>query len=277
MDASERQALTGFTDHTDTAYGYADVNLEKFPYEQLAAMNQVLLALLHAQAFPQLLERTHAIVSAVAEVHACGYYVLTAEGHLHLRHVVGDPRGCLPTMIPHSSELLLSIQSSTDRGMAPTDPLQPSLFGDGPVCSFSAMRVAGEFAGAIASVHAAESEGFVRLICSQLASSVDFLRIPSYELQGGATQAAMSEVVSEATGTDDSPVERLTAREQEVLGLLCQGLGNKEIAERLYISVATCKHHVESIMAKLGVHTRAAAVAVGLGRLSAHPDEETRP
>ena len=52
----------------------------------------------------------------------------------------------------------------------------------------------------------------------------------------------------------------LTAREVEVLVLVAEGLTNREIAERLYISVRTVGAHLERSTAKLGVGTRGAAV-----------------
>ncbi|MFD5326289.1 AAA family ATPase [Streptomyces sp. NPDC127092] len=48
----------------------------------------------------------------------------------------------------------------------------------------------------------------------------------------------------------------LTKREREVQRLLCQGLTNREIATRLYITPKTAAHHVAAVLAKLGVHTR---------------------
>lgn len=53
----------------------------------------------------------------------------------------------------------------------------------------------------------------------------------------------------------------VTRREAEVLELLAQGLTNVEIANRLVISRATVRTHLENIFEKLGVHTRTAAVA----------------
>ena len=54
---------------------------------------------------------------------------------------------------------------------------------------------------------------------------------------------------------------RLTSREREILGLLADGLGPAEIAVGLGITQKTVATHVEHIYAKLGVHTRAQAVA----------------
>ncbi|MDZ8236119.1 MAG: response regulator transcription factor [Nostoc sp. ChiQUE01a] len=61
-----------------------------------------------------------------------------------------------------------------------------------------------------------------------------------------------------------NPVQTLTPREMEVLGMLGYGLGNKAIAKRLQISEHTVKFHVSSIFQKLGVSTRTEAVTVGV-------------
>jgi DNA-binding NarL/FixJ family response regulator len=56
------------------------------------------------------------------------------------------------------------------------------------------------------------------------------------------------------------PPDGLTIREAEVLSLLASGLSNAEIAQRLYLSHATVKTHINRIFAKTGVRDRAQAV-----------------
>ena len=58
----------------------------------------------------------------------------------------------------------------------------------------------------------------------------------------------------------------LTPREKDVLVLLAEGASNKAIARQLWISIHTAKFHVGSILGKLGVSTRAEAVAMGIRR-----------
>ena len=65
---------------------------------------------------------------------------------------------------------------------------------------------------------------------------------------------------------EGTPHPLLTPREMEVLEGLMQGLANKSIARRLEISLHTVKFHVESVFRKLGVRTRAEAVAKALER-----------
>jgi DNA-binding NarL/FixJ family response regulator len=63
-----------------------------------------------------------------------------------------------------------------------------------------------------------------------------------------------------------NPEEILTPREAELLSLLTEGLSNRELGQRLFISEATVKTHLAHIYAKLGVDTRAAAIATAIRR-----------
>jgi DNA-binding NarL/FixJ family response regulator len=69
-----------------------------------------------------------------------------------------------------------------------------------------------------------------------------------------------------ATGAAEriSPLARLSPREREVLRLLAQGKGNKEIASMLWISAGTAKTHVRHIFKKLKVSDRTGAVLAAL-------------
>lgn len=60
-----------------------------------------------------------------------------------------------------------------------------------------------------------------------------------------------------------APIQALTPREVEVLGMLAEGLGNKAIARRLSISEHTVKFHVSSIFTKLNASSRTEAVTLG--------------
>jgi DNA-binding NarL/FixJ family response regulator len=60
------------------------------------------------------------------------------------------------------------------------------------------------------------------------------------------------------------PFETLTLREIEVLAMLADGLGNKEIARQLDISDNTVKFHLSSIFGKLGATNRTEAVMLGM-------------
>jgi two-component system NarL family response regulator len=62
------------------------------------------------------------------------------------------------------------------------------------------------------------------------------------------------------TDRQQVPSPRLTDRELEVLKLVAQGLNNREIAKRLFISENTVKNHVRNILEKLQLHSRMEAV-----------------
>jgi two-component system, NarL family, response regulator YdfI len=96
---------------------------------------------------------------------------------------------------------------------------------------------------------------------------------------GAAIMAAANELVvltqsqaSEWLGgpksnhANDFQIEALTPRELQVLRMLADGLGNKEIAGQLNISDHTAKYHVAQILAKLGASSRTEAVSIGIRR-----------
>jgi DNA-binding NarL/FixJ family response regulator len=48
----------------------------------------------------------------------------------------------------------------------------------------------------------------------------------------------------------------MTKREREVIGMLSEGMSNKEIGQKIHISAYTVKSHIHNIMEKLALHTR---------------------
>jgi DNA-binding NarL/FixJ family response regulator len=86
--------------------------------------------------------------------------------------------------------------------------------------------------------------------------------IDAVERVAGGGSALDPEVVSHLVGRQqpDSPVERLTPREREVLELVAQGLSNVEIAELLVVEETTVKTHVSRLLAKLDLRDRVQAV-----------------
>jgi len=83
--------------------------------------------------------------------------------------------------------------------------------------------------------------------------------------------AALSEPAPAAAAPVAELPDELTPREAEVLALIAEGLTNSEIAERLVVSAATVKSHVNHIFAKIGARDRAQAVVYAYANGIAQP------
>lgn len=83
--------------------------------------------------------------------------------------------------------------------------------------------------------------------------------------------AATKRLVADYLHRDRSDEERstydgLSAREQEVLGLIAQGMTSAQIAATLYLSPHTVQSHRDHIMAKLGLHSKATLIKYAISR-----------
>lgn len=76
-----------------------------------------------------------------------------------------------------------------------------------------------------------------------------------------ATPPASAPSAPDGTGTGNST---LTRREIEILHLIASGLNTKDTAQRLHVSPATIRNHVQNILGKLGAHSRLEAVAYAI-------------
>lgn len=86
--------------------------------------------------------------------------------------------------------------------------------------------------------------------------------------QGGSPMspkvaASVVKMLAKLTKPAAQPIS-LSPREQELLALMVEGLTAKEIADRLQVSIHTTSTHTRNLFTKLGVHSRAAAVARAL-------------
>jgi DNA-binding NarL/FixJ family response regulator len=76
------------------------------------------------------------------------------------------------------------------------------------------------------------------------------------ELMTGIREVVMHDYIRRAKGDQViSQVDKLTAREREVLQLIAEGHSSAEVAKSLYISIRTVETHRHNIMEKLGIHS----------------------
>ena len=98
-------------------------------------------------------------------------------------------------------------------------------------------------------------EGFGYLLKDRVIEVDDFLEAVSRIARGGT--ALDPEVVAQLVGRRRAPgpLDELTPREREVLGLMAEGRSNQAICAKLFLSAKTVETHVHSIFSKLGLGT----------------------
>ena len=102
---------------------------------------------------------------------------------------------------------------------------------------------------------AQNTSGIGYLLKDRVADVSEFVEAVRRVGQGGT--ALDPEVVSQilARSRRRDPLDRLTPRERDVLGLMAEGRSNSAIGERLFLSASAVEKHVSSIFSKLDLHT----------------------
>ena len=75
-------------------------------------------------------------------------------------------------------------------------------------------------------------------------------------IMSSALSDALKQKVARQVEPEAAKIAELTEREHQVIALVCEGLKNKQIAERLFISDSTVRHHLTSIFSKLEISDR---------------------
>jgi DNA-binding NarL/FixJ family response regulator len=102
-----------------------------------------------------------------------------------------------------------------------------------------------------------------------LAEAIRALAADGTHFQPALTESLLAAIRRTPAPSSEANTEVLTAREREVLHLICAGYSNKEIADRLALAEGTVKNHVSNLLLKLKARdrTRAALIALQQGHL----------
>jgi DNA-binding CsgD family transcriptional regulator len=111
-----------------------------------------------------------------------------------------------------------------------------------------------------------EAEGVELLLLDYMVVAILFLFVVFLSHIAVRRSARSTPQTSKRAGNGNQPPKELSDREKEVLGLLALGYTNKEVAERLYLSVRTVESHRARIQRKLLISSRAELVRHALER-----------
>ena len=161
---------------------------------------------------------------------------------------VADWMTAAPYVAIFNAELGGERGAGTDPGLwravveAADDPTAPA-----HLLPYASVRLAEALVGAGDRTAAHERAEQARSRARQIGAGLIVARADELERRAGL-----------APGSPSGPVA-LTDRERQVLGLVAQGLSNRQIADRLFISTKTASVHVSNILRKLGATTRTEA------------------
>lgn len=208
------------------------------------------------------------LVAAASPVVRAGLEALLARGASVSIVGVTDVASLVDEIETHEPQVVLLVVESRDGAPAAASLAAPLslapdavsrtpalvLLADAPTAAWTADAVRAG-ARAVLATDATSEE----IVAAVEAAAAGLIAIPA-ELALDIMGAARPSGAVQHSATEMTP---LTRREHEILGMLAEGLANKNIAARLGISEHTVKTHVASILTKLSAYSRAEAVAIG--------------
>ena len=175
---------------------------------------------------------------------------------------VTEPRRCASPRTAARNVVLMDLRMPGTDGIAATADLRERL----PAARVLVLTTYAD-QDAIVPALQAGARGYLTKDASaeQIETAIRAVHAGQTHLDPAVQETLVAAVISHPPPADPSgpgrkPPDGLTAREAEVLALLASGLSNTEIAQRLYLTNATVKTHINRIFAKTGARDRAQAV-----------------
>ena len=199
------------------------------------------------------------------------YRLLLESGWVvaEVRAAGGDVEGAIAAIRRLWAEIPETVRDSAWTAMfeAMLDPSIPALreaaaFADGEDVP-AVMRGVTRLELARVLVAAGERSEAQAVLADAAAAAAEIGHVPLQNSIGAFGRASGLAARDEGGGSDEL---ELTARERQVVDLVAEGLSNKQIGERLFISSKTASVHVSAILRKLGVSTRTEAALVAARR-----------
>ncbi|MEX2177067.1 MAG: response regulator transcription factor [Gemmatimonadaceae bacterium] len=185
--------------------------------------------------------------------------VLSAQSDIVVVGTAGDLESCVPAAIERRPQIMLmgaSLAGQSQERRARLSTVRAAA----PGVRVVVMDVSAESEDVVPFVEAGAS-GFIMkdATVEQLLATIRSVGVGDKVLPGALAATVFDHLARHVVDRPESvagPAVRLTSREREVVGLVAQGLSNKEIAGRMNLTTYTIKSHVHNVLEKLALHSR---------------------